>query len=72
MPRRPGRKNPANTGDVPSLRRFSVYGREAAAYVQSPGLKAVAVVCLRLLNSRLPEQDISGGLFLWGHTKKEF
>jgi len=35
---------PLSTVACPSSRRFSVYGREAAAYVQSLGLKAVAVV----------------------------
>jgi len=42
----------------PFTRRFSsLYGREAAAYVQSFGLKAVAVVSVRLLNSRSPENS---------------
>ena len=35
---------------------LDLYGREAAAYVQSFGLKAVAVVSLRLINSRSPER----------------
>ena len=36
---------------MPSLRSL---GREAAAYVQGPGLKAVAAVSWRLMNSRPP------------------
>jgi len=35
---------------------LDLYGREAAAYVQSLGLKAVAVVLLRLYYSRSPER----------------
>jgi hypothetical protein len=41
------------------------YDREAAAYVQSLGLKAVAVVSLRLENFRSPERA-SLVIFLWG------
>src|SRR5690606_26352462 len=40
------------------------YGRGAAAYVQSFGLKAVAVVSLRLINSRSPRQDKPWRLFV--------
>ncbi len=39
---------------------LDLYGREAAAYVQSLGLKAVAVVLLRLINSRSPERASPG------------
>lgn len=48
----------------PSSRRFSAYDREAAAYVQSLGSKAVAVVLLRLYHFRSPEQDSSGDFFM--------
>lgn len=35
---------------------LDLYGREAAAYVQAERLKAVAVVLMRLINSRSPER----------------
>ena len=56
--------NPALDGGVSvSSRRFSAYDRGAAAYVQSLGLKAVAVVLMRLYHPRSPEQDSFGGFF---------
>lgn len=53
----------------PSTRRLSVYDREAAAYVQRLGVKVVAVVLKRLLNSRSPEKDNSGGFFFCAGVK---
>lgn len=55
--------NPAITGDVSVITSLLGYDRGAAAYVQSLGLKAVAVVLLRLYHPRSPEQDSFGGFF---------
>jgi hypothetical protein len=45
------------------------YDREAAAYVQSFGLKAVAVVSLRLENFRSPERTSLVAFFFSGRIQ---
>ena len=66
-----GLNNPANTGGVTVITLLLGYVREAAAYVQSLGLKAVAVVYLRLINSRSPERT-SLVIFFMGEKYEKF
>ncbi len=58
-----GLVNPALDGDVSVITSLLGYDREAAAYVQSLGLKAVAVVLMRLYYFRSPEQGQGSGDF---------
>jgi len=66
----PGLNNPVLAGDVSVITSLlELYAREAAAHVQPVRVKAVAVVLIRLINSRSPEK--SGDRLLLGSRENE-